>query len=305
VFKFIIKKVLILLSSLFVIVTVTFFLIHSIPGDPFTDEDGTPKEIITALKQYYGLEDPLYIQYFKYFKNLLKGNLGYSFKYIGRTANSIIAEGFPISLVLGLQAIFVAFFAGITFGSFAAFKRGKWEDALAMFAATIGVSVPSFILAALLQYIFAIKLGWFPVARWGTFSQSVLPTLALAATPTAVIARLIRNNMVEVLQQDYILTAKAKGIPPFQLIYKHALKNGILPVITYLGPLTANIITGSFVIERIFGIPGLGQWIVMSVSNRDYTLITSLTIFYSFILMICIFAVDIVYCLVDPRIKTT
>jgi oligopeptide transport system permease protein len=290
-------------ASLFVVVTLTFFLTHAIPGDPFSDEEAIPEEILKALYHHYGLDQPLHVQFGKYFNNLLHGNLGPSFKYHGRTANDVIGEGFPISLTLGLEALFIAIGLGILLGSYAAFKRGHWQDQSAMLLAVLGISVPSFILATILQYVFAMQFDWFPVARWGSFAQSVLPALSLAALPTAMIARLTRTSMVEVLQQDYILLAKSKGISPFQMIFRHALRNALLPVVTYLGPLTANVLTGSFVVEKIFGIPGLGQWFVMSVANRDYTLIMSLTIFYSAFLMVCVFIVDVVYSWLDPRIK--
>lgn len=302
--KHLLKKLVILAASLFIVVTLTFVLTHSIPGDPFTDEDVIPEEILKALHHHYGLDLPLHVQFGKYFANLLKGDLGPSFKYHGRTANDVIREGFPISLTLGLEALFIAIGSGVILGSYAAFKRGRWQDQAAMLLAVIWISVPSFILATILQYVFAMYFDWFPVARWGSFAQSVLPALALAALPTAMIARLTRSSMVEVLQQDYILTAKSKGLNSFQIITRHALRNALLPVVTYLGPLTANVLTGSFVVEKIFGIPGLGQWFVMSVANRDYTLIMSLTIFYSAFLMVCVFIVDVVYSLLDPRIKT-
>lgn len=302
--KHLLKKLLILATSLCVVITLTFFLAHAIPGDPFSDEESIPEEILTALNHHYGLDQPLYVQFGKYFNNLLHGNLGLSFKYQGRTANDLIREGFPISLTLGLEALFIAIGLGLVLGSYSAFKRGKWQDQSAMLLGVVGISVPSFILATILQYIFAMQLDWVPVARWGSFAQSILPAFALAALPTAMIARLTRASMVEALQQDYILTAKSKGLGPFQIVFKHALRNAILPVVTYLGPLTANVLTGSFVVEKIFGIPGLGQWFVMSVANRDYTLIMSLTIFYSAFLMVCVFIVDIVYSLLDPRIKT-
>jgi len=304
VLKHLLKKFMILAASLFVVVTLTFCLTHAIPGDPFSDEEAIPEEILKALHHHYGLDQPLHVQFGKYFANLLKGDLGPSFKYHGRTANDVIGEGFPISLTLGLEALFIAIGMGIMLGSYAALKRGKWQDQGTMLMAVFGISVPSFILATILQYVFAMQFDWFPVARWGTFAQSVLPALALGALPTAMIARLTRSSMVEVLQQDYILTAKSKGLNSFQIVYRHALRNALLPVVTYLGPLTANVLTGSFVVEKIFGIPGLGQWFVMSVANRDYTLIMSLTIFYSAFLMVCVFIVDIVYSLLDPRIKT-
>jgi oligopeptide transport system permease protein len=303
VLKHLLKKLLILAGSLFVVITLTFLLTHTIPGDPFSNEEAIPEEILKALQHHYGLDQPLHVQYGKYFNNLLHGNLGLSFKYQGRSANDVISEGFPISLTLGLEALFLAIGMGVSLGSYAAFKRGKWQDQGAMLTAVIGISVPSFILASILQYVFAMQFDWFPVARWGSFAQSVLPAFSLAALPTAMIARLTRASMVEVLQQDYILTAKSKGLGSFQIIVKHALRNALLPVVTYLGPLTANVLTGSFVVEKIFGIPGLGQWFVMSVANRDYTLIMSLTIFYSAFLMVSIFFVDVVYSLLDPRIK--
>jgi len=290
-------------ASLFVVVTLTFFLTHAIPGDPFSDEEAIPEEILKTLYHHYGLDKPLHVQFGKYFNNLLHGNLGPSFKYHGRTANDVIGEGFPISLTLGLEALFIAIGLGIALGSYAAFKRGRWQDQGTMLLAVLGISVPSFILATVLQYVFAMQFDWFPVARWGSFAQSVLPALSLAALPTAMIARLTRTSMVEVLQQDYILMAKSKGLSSFQIVFRHALRNALLPVVTYLGPLTANVLTGSFVVEKIFGIPGLGQWFVMSVANRDYTLIMSLTIFYSAFLMVCVFIVDVLYSFLDPRIK--
>ncbi len=302
-FKYLVKKFLILCASLWVVITLTFVLVHAIPGDPFTDEDTVPQEIIQQLNHYYGLDRPIWEQYKLYLNNLLHGDLGFSFKYVGRSANSIISDGFPISLILGLEALLIAIPMGIILGSLAALNRGRWQDQLTMTTAVIGISVPSFILATMLQYLFAMQLDWFPVARWGSVSQSVLPALALAAFPMAIIARLTRSSMVEVLQNDYILTARAKGLSTVQVVTKHALRNALLPVISYLGPLTANVLTGSFVVEKIFGIPGLGQWFVLSVSNRDYSLIMALTIFYSAFLMLTVFVVDVIYSLLDPRIK--
>lgn len=301
--KHLLKKFLILAASLWVVATLTFVLIHALPGDPFTDEQTTSKEIIDSMMRYYGLDKPLLEQYKIYLSRLVHGDLGVSFKYVGRSANAIIKDGFPISLALGLEALFIAIPLGLTLGSIAALKRGAWQDRLTMFAAVIGISVPSFIIATLLQYVFAMQLDWLPVARWGTFQQTVLPALALAALPTAIIARLTRSSMIEVLQQDFILTARMKGLSTIQIIFHHALRNTILPVIAYLGPLAANVLTGSFVVEKIFGIPGLGQWFVLSVSNRDYSLIMALTIFYSAFLMLTVFLVDVLYSYLDPRIK--
>lgn len=301
--RFLVKKLVIFAVSLYLVATLTFFLMHAIPGDPFTEEEAIPTEILKALNHHYALDQPLLVQYGNYMKGLISGDFGPSFKYQGRSANDIIRDGFPISLALGMEALFLAVFCGITLGSVAALHRGKIQDGLTMILAVIGISVPSFILATFLQYFLAIQLDLFPVARWGSFSHTVLPALALAALPTAFIARLTRANMVEVLEQDYILTAKSKGLSPLAVVVKHVLRNTLLPVVTYLGPLSVSVLTGSFVVEKIFGIPGLGQWFILSVTNRDYTLIMALTVFYSGFLMACVFIVDLLYSLIDPRIK--
>ena len=276
---------------------------HAIPGDPFTQDKAIPEEILQAMFKHYGLDQPLYIQYIDYIKGLLSFDLGPSFKYQGRTVNEIIAEGFPVSLYLGVEALVFSVIAGITLGSIASFKYLKWQDHLTMTIAVLGISIPSFILATFLQYLLAMKLDLFPVARWGTFSQTVLPALSLAALPMAFIARLTRSNMIEVFQQDYVQTAKSKGLNSFQIVTRHVIRNALLPVVTFLAPLAAAILTGSFAVEKIFGIPGLGQWFVLSITNRDYTVIMGTTIFYSAILMFCVFVVDILYCFIDPRIK--
>jgi oligopeptide transport system permease protein len=276
---------------------------HAIPGDPFTQEKAIPEEILKAMQKHYGLDKPLIIQYFEYMQGLCHLDLGPSFKYQGRTVNEIIREGFPVSLCLGLEALFLSLFFGTLLGSLSASKQGKWQDRSTMFLAILGLSVPSFLLATFLQYLLAMKLDLFPVARWGSFQQSILPALSLSALPTAFIARLLRASMIEVLHQDYIQTAKSKGISTPRILYKHVLRNALLPVASYLGPLTASILTGSFAVEKIFGIPGLGQWFVLSITNRDYTVIMGTTLFYSVLLMICVFLVDLLYSWIDPRIQ--
>lgn len=301
--QYLAKKGTILLISLFTVTTLTFFLMHAIPGDPFVQEQAIPEEILQAMRKHYGLDQPLYVQYTKYLKGIIRLELGPSFKYEGRTVNEIISDGFPVSFYLGMEALCIAVFGGITLGSIAAFNHLKWQDHLTMAIAVIGISVPSFILASFLQYFLAMKFDLLPVARWGTFSQTIMPAISLAALPMAFIARSARANMVEVMQQDYIQTAKSKGLNPFQIIFFHVIRNALLPVITYLGPLTAAVLTGGFAVEKIFGIPGLGQWFVMSITNRDYTVIMGTTIFYSAILMLCVFLVDLLYCLIDPRIQ--
>ncbi len=302
-FQYLVKKALLLLTSLWLVITGTFFLMHAIPGDPFIGDRVIPQEILDQLYAHYGLDQPIWVQYLKYLKGLFQGDLGPSIIYQGRSVGQFIKEGFPISARLGLQALFLAIPSGIFLGTIAAINRGKWQDNFSMAISTIGVSVPSFVLSTLFQYIFSVKLHLFPVARWGGFEHTVLPTLALAALPTAFIARLTRSNMVEVLAQDYIKTALAKGIPIFRVSIYHGLRNAILPVVAYLGPVISSILTGSFMIEKIFAIPGLGTWMIHSINGRDYPMIMGLTIFFSSFLMISIFLVDLLYTLIDPRIR--
>lgn len=289
--------------TLYVIVTVTFALMKAVPGDPFTEEQALPEEVIEGLKKHYGLDRPWYEQYGKYLVSVVTLDFGPSFKYKNRRVNDIIKEGFPVSGLLGLEALCLAIAIGITLGCLAAMKQNQWQDRVAMLVAIIGISVPSFILATLLQYTLALKMNLFPVARWGTFQHTILPALALAALPTAFIARLTRANMIETLRQSYIRAARARGLSQKTIVFKHALRNAVLPVIAYLGQLTTNVLVGSFVVERIFGIPGLGQWLVNSISNRDYTVIMGITVFYSFILLTTSFLVDLSYGILDPRIR--
>jgi oligopeptide transport system permease protein len=285
------------------VVTLTFFLMHLAPGDPFAEEQPLAPEVMDALRRHFHLDQSIFSQYLHYLDGILHGEFGPSLRYQGRSAEAIIADGFPVSLTLGCEALLYAVAFGTLLGLIAAWKRGKWQDTATMLLAILGVSVPSFLIATFLQYIFAMKLGLLPVARWGTFAHTLLPALSLAALPTAFIARLIRASTLEVLEQDYILTARAKGLSPQKILLRHTLRNAFLPVITYLGPLSASVFTGSFVVEKIFAIPGLGQWFVLSVMGRDYTVIMALTIFYSSLLMVAVFIVDCLYSLLDPRIQ--
>jgi len=301
--RYVARRILFVFITLFLIVSATFFLMKAIPGDPFTSEKEVPKEILESMKEHYGLNDPLYVQYGKYLLSVLKWDLGPSFKYKAQTVNDIINESFPVSFTLGLSALFIAISFGLILGVIAALYHNKWQDYTAMMIAVIGISVPNFILATFFQYLFAMKLNLLPVARWGTWEHIILPAFALSALPMAFIARLTRSNMLEVLHLDYIKTAKAKGLTKFVITYRHALRNALMPVITYLGPLAAGILTGTFVIERIFGIPGLGSHFVTSINNRDYTVIMGTTVFYSIVLLTLILLVDLAYGIVDPRIK--
>lgn len=302
-FKQAVGRFLSMLLVLWVIVTATFVLMHAIPGGPFTAEKALPEAVLKNIEARYHLNDPLPKQYMDYLGNLLRGDLGPSFKYESRTVNEIIAESFPVSAELGLVAVSLSVLIGIPAGMAGALYHNRWPDHLVMLLATFGISVPSFILATVLIYVFALWLNLLPAAMWGSPEFVVLPAIALAGMPTAFIARLTRSSMLEVLTQDYIRTARSKGLPQLIILCRHALKNALLPVVTYLGPMIAAIFTGSFVIESIFAIPGLGRHFVTSIYNRDYTVILGITIFYSAILVFMNFLVDLTYVWLDPRIK--
>lgn len=301
--KYILNRLGASILTLFIVVTLTFFLMRAIPGGPFTDEKAIPPEIQQQILARYHLNDPLHKQYLEYVKNLARFDLGPSYRYQGRTVNDIIKDSFPVSAMIGSLAILFALSIGIPAGIISAVKRGKWQDGATMVAATLGVTVPNFVIATLLIYVFALKLRIFTVGLWEGFSTSILPAVTLAGYPTAFISRLVRSSMLEVIQQDYIRTARSKGLRERTVIYIHALKNAVIPVLTYLGPLTAGILTGSFVVEQVYGIPGMGTFFVTSIQNRDYTTILGVTIFYSFLLVTLNFIIDICYALIDPRIK--
>ncbi|KON89427.1 peptide ABC transporter permease [Sporosarcina globispora] len=301
--KYIGKRLVYMLLSLWMIVTATFFFMRIAPGNPFASEKKLPPEIEANLNAHFGLDKPWYEQYWEYLVRIVNWDFGPSFKYKSQTVNDLINEGFPVSFLLGMEAIFIAVAVGVLLGIIAALKHNRWPDYTAMIVAVLGISVPSFIMASFLQYFLAIKMGIFPVARWESFMHSVLPAVALASAPMAFIARLTRSSMLEVLANDYIKTAKSKGLSRGVITVKHTIRNALLPVVTYMGPLTAGILTGSFVIERIFGIPGLGAHFVTSINNRDYTVIMGVTVFYSILLLVSILLVDIAYGIIDPRIK--
>lgn len=278
-------------------------LMSAIPGDPFTSDARVPEQVLENLREHYGLNDPIMVQYLKYLKGAILLDFGPSIKWNNQTVNELIATGFPVSAILGLQALAIAIFFGILLGIIAAFNHNKSFDYMAMIIAILGLSVPSFIFATILINFFAIKLQWFPVATWGTWQHSILPSIALAVAPMAYIARLTRSSILEVLSMDYIQTAIAKGVTGYRFIIVHVLRNALIPVVTILGPITATILTGSFVIEQIFGIPGLGKYFVEGISDRDYPLILGTSFFYSAILVFFVILVDIAYGIIDPRIK--
>lgn len=291
--------------TLWTIITVTFILMHSVPGDPFKKEGKMPQAVYENLLKKYGLDKPLHEQYFIYLKNLLKGDFGDSMKSRVETVNDMIRRGFPVSAYLGLEALLIALVFGPALGALAALYQNKFPDYISMVIAIIGISVPSFIMGTVLIQFVAKNVSWLPIGGWGEFRHTILPAFALSLMPLAYMARLMRSSMLEVLNQDYIKTAKSKGLSKAVVILKHAVRNAILPIVSVLGTLISNLLVGSFVIEKIFGIPGLGSFFVKSISNRDYTLIMGTTIFYAIILITMLFLVDIAYTLIDPRIRLT
>lgn len=276
---------------------------HSVPGSPFNEERTTNEAIQRNLEAYFHLDEPLGVQYVSYLKSLVTFDFGPSIKRSSDTVNAMLGRGFPVSFELGMVTLITAVISGLILGIIAALRHNGFIDYLAMTVAVLGISVPNFVLATLLIQQFAVNIPIFPTATWKSPMHMVLPTLALATGPMAIIARLTRSSMLEVLTQDYIRTAKAKGLSPAKIIFKHALRNAMLPVVTVLGTLAASILTGTFVIEKIFAIPGMGRYFVESISNRDYPVIMGTTVFYSSILIIMLFLVDIAYGLLDPRIK--
>ncbi|OFI06128.1 oligopeptide transport system permease protein OppB [Clostridium acetireducens DSM 10703] len=305
--KFLLKRIGYMIITLWVVITVTFMLMHSIPGDPLASEaKNLPPQVKKNFYATYGLDKPPIEQYKIYLKNIVtEGDLGESIKFPGRSVKDTIKNRFPISGKLGIQAIALGFIMGSILGIIASFNRNKWPDYIVMFVALIGVSIPNFVFAALLQWLFTVKFQILPTTGWGGFKYTILPTLALSLSSLAMYARYMRNNCLDVINQDYILTAKAKGVSKFALAWKHIIRNAILPAVTVLGPQIAGIMVGSFVIESIFGIPGLGDYFVSSINNRDFTMIMGLTIFIASLYMISLIIVDLLYALIDPRIRIT
>ena len=304
--RYILQRLVMGIIALLVVATTTFFLMQAVPGDPLRQEKNVPESIRKNLEVKYGLNKPIMTQYVIYMEKMfLHGDFGISFKQENRTVNEIIADHFGVSAVLGLMALSFAFIFGPALGIIAGLNRNKWPDYVAMVLAVLGISIPSFVLAYFLQYGMALKLGLFPVGgwEWSNPMTMVLPALSLGMIVMASLARLMRSSMLEVVQQDYIKTAKAKGLSVLAIVIKHQIRNAILPVVIYVGPLFAAILTGSFVIESIFGIPGLGQFFVNSVQDLDYTAIMGLTVFYSGFAILVILIFDLIYTLIDPRIR--
>jgi oligopeptide transport system permease protein len=292
-----------MLITIILITTLTFTMMHSIPGGPFTRERPVPDEILRALNAKYNLDDPLPVQYLNYMKGLITFDLGPSYSKIGTSVNDLIVSGFPASAKIGLMATVLIIVLGIPLGVISALKQNKPVDYAVMIMATLGITVPSFVIATVIIYFFAGKLGWIPSFGLSDPKGYIGPVIALAGYSLSFVTRLTRSSMLEVLRQDYIRTARANGIKEFSVIMRHAMKNALIPVVTYIGPMIAAILTGSFVIEKIFAIPGIGRHFVESVSNRDYTTIMGITVFYAVFYLIMVFLVDVAYTLIDPRIK--
>ena len=301
-----------MIITLWVVATITFVLINAIPGDPISASAGKvlDKTVYEQIMKKYQLDQPEYVRYGTYIKNLVHGDLGMSIHYPGQKVNDIISKEFPVSLRLALQAVGIGLVFGIFLGIIAAFKRNTWVDYTVIFIALIGVCVPGFVLAILLQYglgaKFGLKIaGWSATSLFNIYRYSLLPSIALAMAGLASNARFMRTSVLEVINQDYVLTAKSKGVGKVSLVWKHIIRNAILPVVTMIGPRIAYVITGSLVVESIFSVPGLGRELVSAISNRDYTVVMSLTVFFAFLYIVSLLIVDIVYVLVDPRIKLT
>ena len=303
--RYILKTVTAGILSIYVLVTITFFLIHAIPGGPFSpaDERKVPPEVLAIVAQKYGLNDPISTQYGNYMKNLLHGDFGISFKKLNYSVNDLIARGFPVTARLGAAAVLVAIFIGVPIGIVAAIWKDSWADWLSRVLSTIGVSIPGFVLAVLMMFFFSSYLHVLPVRGLDTPRHYIMPVIALSLGPIAYIGRLMRSNMLEALGQDYIRTARSKGVKEFFVIVKHALKNSITTVVAYLGPMIVALLTGSFVVEKIFSIPGIGRSFVGGIADRDYSVVLGLTIFFGAMLIFTNIIVDIVYAVIDPRIK--
>ena len=302
--KYILKRLVLSIITIWAIITITFVLMNAAPGSPFANENKRiPKNIYENLTRKYGLDKPKSEQYITYLKNIAKFDFGESMKSDTETVNEMICRGFPVSATLGFEALFISLTFGPMLGAIAALYQNKVPDYISMIISIIGISVPGFLMGSFLIQFVATKFDWIPIGGWGEFRHTILPSIALAMMPLAQISRLMRSGMLETLNQDYLKTAKSKGLTGPVVIMKHAVRNAILPIISILGTTISNLLVGSFVIEKIFGIPGIGMFFVNSVFNRDYTLIMGITTFYAIVLITMMFLVDVAYTMIDPRIR--
>ncbi|MDT6320120.1 ABC transporter permease [Enterococcus faecium] len=303
--KYVLKRVFFMIITLWLIATITFFLMQLLPGTPYTNQERLSPETIEMLNKQVGLDKPVIVQYGIYLSNLLQGDFGISFQFKNQPVAHLLAGRIGPSLQLGLQAIIFGTVLGTILGTISAMKKNTWADTSSTLVAILGRSIPNFVFAVLLQYIFAIKLQVLPIAKWDGFVYTILPTIALAMSPLADSARFIRTEMVEVLHSDYVELAKAKGLSRWEIAFKHGLRNSLIPLMTLLGPLAVALMTGSLVVENIFAIPGIGEQFVKSITTNDYPTIMAVTILYSFMLIFVILIVDLLYGLVDPRIRVS
>ncbi|HYE80742.1 MAG TPA: ABC transporter permease [Clostridia bacterium] len=301
--KYILKRILSAALTILFIITITFFLMKAIPGDPFSAEKIPNGAVREAVFAKYGLDKPVYVQYFKYLGNFIMGDFGVSYTKQGLTVDRIIKDGFPYSFLIGTYSCALIIIVGISMGIACALKQNKLVDRFVMVLATLGATIPSFVLATGFLYLFSSVLGWVPAFGIENPKGYIGPVLVIGAFSMSFVTRLTRTSILDVMQQDYIRTARAKGISEFKVIGKHALRNALLPIVTYIGPMIASILTGSFVIEKVFGIPGIGSLFTISILNRDYTLIMGTTVFFAIFLVLTILIVDILYVFIDPRIK--
>lgn len=300
---FLLKRLFHGLVVLWVVTTLTFILLRLVPGGPFDRERRLPPEVLANIEAKYHLDEPLWRQYLRYFAGILHGDLGPSYKYLDRGVKEIIAETLPTSALLGLLALVFALAVAIPAGLAAAYFRNSWIDRLSLLAATLGISLPHFILGALLIWLFALQLGWLQAGRWDNAASMVLPTVTLGAAPAAYLAALLRAALIETFGEDFIRTARAKGLRERAVVFKHALGNSWVPLVTVMGPLTAALLTGSFVVEYVFALPGMGRFFITAVTDRDYPLIMGVTLVYTALLVIANFLVDLCYGYLDPRIQ--
>ncbi|MCA0148959.1 MULTISPECIES: oligopeptide ABC transporter permease [Rossellomorea] len=301
--RYTIQRIVYMIITLLIIATATFFLMKLLPGSPLQNTERLSPEQQQIILDKYGLNDPLPEQYINYMVGLAKGDLGLSFQYDNRPVTQILGSRIGPSSLLGFQAMVLGTFIGLLVGIVAAIKHNTWLDYGSTFMAVLGISIPSFVFAALLQYYVGVKLEWLPVALWGEYKHTILPTLALTVGVVATIARFMRTEMLEILNSDYILLATAKGISKTGTIVKHGVRNAMIPIVTILGPMTVAVMTGSLVVERIFAVPGLGEQFVLSINTNDYTVIMGITLFFSALFIGVIFLVDILYGIIDPRIR--
>lgn len=301
--RYTIRRLLSLIPVMLAVVTLAFFIMRAAPGGPFDRDKVLPPDIEQNIRAKYRLDEPLHTQYLHYMGSVLRGDLGPSFKYQNRTVNEIILSSFPVSLKLGLFSVCIALVVGITVGTIAGLRPRSWKDHTLMTVGLFGISIPNIVLGPLLVLVFGLWLRWLPVAGWGTFADYVLPSLTLSAIYIAYIARMTRTGVLEVSRQEYVTAARAKGLSESRVVLRHVLPGGVLPVVSYLGPACASVLTGSIVVEKIFQIPGLGQHFVQAALNRDYTLAMGTVIFYAFLLMLLNLMVDLIYTFIDPRIR--